>query len=84
MAISKSMASNMPWKVELPMAQNLRDTRIEWCKRNIGVGARPSWIAPKLITEKEWWWHSKNEPEAWCFREHEDAVMFDMVWNEMG
>jgi hypothetical protein len=82
MAIARIPTTSMPWKVEMPRAQHLRGARIEWCRNNVEGDLMPTWVAPRAIPEKEWWWHQSGEPEVWSFRRQEDAVMFSMVWEE--
>lgn len=82
MAMDRNGSGGMPWKVSMPRAQHLRDTRIEWCRNNVSKDLMPTWIAPRVIPVKEWWWHQSGEPEVWSFRRQEDAVLFSMVWEE--
>ena len=84
MACLQPQISALPWCVLVPYNSNLRTSRTQWCKDNIGFAFGKElggyqWRGPivnwyDLDTDITYW-----NREAWFFRDKDAAVMFDIV-----
>jgi hypothetical protein len=71
------------WQVTLPIDADLRPARRRWCRSNIAaVPGRINWIAPSSLRVTDSWSRPDGLGEIWHFAQHEDAVMFEMVWKD--
>ena len=74
------------WQVRLAPAAELRIERRRWCRNNVEHAlGKISWIAPasRKATDPWPWDTIDTEEEIWHFARYEDAVMFEMVWQEI-
>jgi flavin-dependent dehydrogenase len=72
------------WQVELAHDRDRHAEIKAWCRSNITPAPRcVTWIAPQAPRAGvEWYDGNRSTTETWHFSRHEDAVMFDMVWND--
>lgn len=86
MAIERLLISPFSYKVLLPFDPDSRSQKRIWCQQNLlpFLENKPSWVAPRPPSPFNYAdaYSSSVTDEIWNFRREEDAVMFDMVWND--
>lgn len=85
-----STGMRLCWKVDIATADDRTgQRRRSWCRNQLGTaGPLPAWLAPQRhgVEDRRWGWTSAGSAgsETWHFASQESAMLFSMVWEELG